>query len=61
MNKVLELTSTLKALENVCQRKYTSLYEKAIKQNQNKPIETTDAQGERESLSVFAAASCECD
>ena len=30
-----------KALENFCQRKYTPLYEKGIKLNQNKPMETT--------------------
>ena len=30
-----------KFLENVCQRKYTPLYEKGIKQNQNKQMETT--------------------
>ena len=28
-------------LENVCQRKHTLLYIKGIKQNQNKPMETT--------------------
>ena len=38
---VLEYTITLWALENVCQRKYTPLYEKGIKQNQNMPMETT--------------------
>ena len=27
--------------ENVCQIKYTPLYKKSIKQNQNKPMETT--------------------
>ena len=40
-NKVSELTITLWALENVCQRKYTPLYEKGIKQDQNKQMETT--------------------
>ena len=28
-------------IENVCQRKCTPLYEKGIKQDQNKPMETT--------------------
>ena len=36
-----EPTIPLKALENVCQRKFTPLYKKGIKEKQNKPMETT--------------------
>ena len=34
-------TKNSECYKNVCQMEYTPLYEKAIKQNQNKPMEIT--------------------
>ena len=38
---MLEITITLRALENVRQKDYNPLYKKGMKQNLNRPKETT--------------------